>query len=221
MPESITTKRRLLTGLNVATLAAPGPAYGLIDNGAILIADGMIEWVGAFKDAPDAERIEDFGGRLAIPALIDCHTHLVYGGNRAREFEMRLEGASYAEVARAGGGIAATVSATRAATTETLLADALTRVDVMLAEGVGVIEVKSGYGLDQDCEFEMLRVARQIASLRAVEIRTSFLGAHAVPADFGGGADAYIDEVCIPHATGRARRRAGRCGRRLLRRNSL
>ena len=190
--------RRLLTGLNVATLAASGPAYGLIDNGAILIANEDIEWVGEAKYAPDADETENFGGRLVTPALIDCHTHLVYGGNRASEFEMRLEGASYAEVAKAGGGIAATVRATRTTANATLLAEALVRVDAMLAEGVGVIEVKSGYGLDQDCEREMLRVARQIATLRAVEIKTSFLGAHAVPADFDGDADAYIDNVCIP-----------------------
>ena len=189
---------RLLTGLNVATLVASSPPYGLIKNGAILIVGEIIEWVGAAQDAPGADMTQDFGGRLATPALIDCHTHLVYGGNRAQEFELRLEGASYAEVAEAGGGIAATVRATRAAATETLLADALTRVDAMLAEGVGVIEIKSGYGLDADTELEMLRVARQIASLRAVDIRTSFLAAHAVPADFDGSADAFIDTVCIP-----------------------
>ncbi len=202
MPESIAMTRRLLTGLNVATLAVPGPAYGLIDDGAILVEDGMIKWVGELNDAPDADQTEDFGGRLATPALIDCHTHLVYGGNRASEFEMRLEGASYADVAKAGGGIAATVRATRETTNETLLAETLVRVDAMLAEGVGVIEVKSGYGLDAGTELEMLRVARRIASLRSVEIRTSFLGAHAVAADFGGGADAYIDEVCIPALRG-------------------
>ena len=189
---------RLLTGLNIATLAASAPPYGLVENGAILVDDGEISWVGAATQAPSADGSQDFGGRLATPALIDCHTHLVYGGNRSREFEMRLEGASYADVAKTGGGIAATVRATRATSENVLLADALARVDALLAEGVGVIEIKSGYGLDAETELAMLRVARQIATLRPVTIKTSFLGAHAVPADFDGGADAYIDEVCIP-----------------------
>ena len=130
--------------------------------------------------------------------MIDCHTHIVFGGNRATEFELRLNGASYEEVARAGGGIVSTVSATRAASEEVLLADALTRVDAMIDEGVTVIEVKSGYGLDRATELKMLRVARQIAQARPIEIRTSFLGAHAVPPEFKGKPDAYIDEVCIP-----------------------
>jgi imidazolonepropionase len=130
--------------------------------------------------------------------LIDCHTHLVYGGNRSREFEQRLEGASYEEIARAGGGIVSTVGATRAASEEDLLADALRRADALIAEGVAAVEIKSGYGLDIDTELKMLKVARRIGELRAVRVRTSFLGAHAVPPEYAGRADAYIDEICLP-----------------------
>ena len=197
----MTASSHLFTDLRVATLAEGGPAYGLIDAAAIAVTEGRIAWVGARADLP-----EDFatlpetslGGRLVTPGLIDCHTHVVFGGDRAREFEMRLEGASYEEVARAGGGIVSTVTATRAADEAELLALALPRVDAMLAEGVTVIEVKSGYGLDRDTELAMLRAARAIGACRPVRIVTSFLGAHAVPPDFKGRADAYIDEICIP-----------------------
>jgi imidazolonepropionase len=137
-------------------------------------------------------------GRLVTPALIDCHTHVVFGGHRAVEFEMRLQGASYEEVARAGGGIVSTVRATRGASEAQLLALALPRVDQMLAEGVGTIEVKSGYGLDRDTELRMLRVARRIATERAVTVHTTFLGAHAIPADYAGRADDYLTEQVIP-----------------------
>ena len=137
-------------------------------------------------------------GRLVTPGLIDCHTHIVHGGDRAVEFEMRLNGASYEEVARAGGGIVSTVTATRNASEEALLADALTRVDVMIAEGVTMLEIKSGYGLDVETELRMLRVARSIAAHRPVRVQTSFLGAHATPPEYKGRDDVYIDEVCIP-----------------------
>jgi len=139
----------------------------------------------------------DLEGRLVTPGLIDCHTHIVHGGNRAGEFEMRLNGSSYEEVAKAGGGIVSTVSATRAATELQLLESALPRVDALIAEGVTMIEVKSGYGLDIDTELKMLRVARAIAERRPVRIKTSFLGAHAIPKDFDGDADGYIDEICL------------------------
>lgn len=175
--------------------------YGLIEEGAIATDGDQIAWVGPSADVPDAYRSEtthDLGGRLVTPALIDCHTHVVFGGNRATEFELRLNGASYEEVARAGGGIVSTVTATRGASEAALLADALTRVDALIAEGVTLIEVKSGYGLDRDTELKMLRVARQIASARPVDVRTSFLGAHAVPPEFKGNPDAYIDDICIP-----------------------
>ncbi len=184
----------LLRNATIATMLPDGP-YGLI-RGAVLIEDGLIKWVGPDADAPEGG--EDMAGRLITPALIDCHTHVVFGGNRAAEFEMRLKGASYAEVARAGGGIVSTVTATRAASEEVLLAEALSRVDALIAEGVSVIEVKSGYGLDHETELKMLRVARAIEGKRPVRVRTSFLGAHAVPGEYQGRADTYIDEVCLP-----------------------
>jgi len=176
-------------------------SYGLIECGAIAIKDGLIDWVGAddaipavYLDGP----VRDLEGRLITPALIDCHTHVVHGGDRAVEFEMRLKGASYEEVARAGGGIVSTVKATREASIEDLLTSALPRVDALLAEGVSVIEVKSGYGLDEKTELNMLRAARKIADHRNVRIKTTFLGAHAVPVEYKDNPDGYIDEVCIP-----------------------
>ena len=187
---------KVLTRAVLATMAAP--VAGL---GAVVIKDGLIDWVGPVDALPldyaGAETL-DMQGRLVTPALIDCHTHLVHGGNRAREFEMRLEGASYEAIARAGGGIVSTVAATRAASAEALLAQALPRLDALLAEGVSCVEVKSGYGLDLETELRMLRVARRLEQMRPVRIRTSFLGAHAVPADYAGRADAYIDDICIP-----------------------
>lgn len=175
--------------------------YGSIPDGAIVVEGTWIKWVGPTAEIPDTYQStprHDLGGRLVTPALIDCHTHIVFGGNRAAEFELRLNGASYEEVSRAGGGIVSTVKATRAATEDALLTDALTRVDALIAEGVALLEVKSGYGLDQDTELKMLRVARQIAKARPIDVRTSFLGAHAVPPEYHSAPDAYIDEVCIP-----------------------
>ena len=191
------TEVRVITNVSAATMADAG--YGFVPDAAIAIENGLIAWVGRQIDLPDgfAEAVQhDFGGRMVTPALIDCHTHIVHGGNRAKEFEMRLEGASYEEIARAGGGIVSTVAATRDASVDDLLSDALLRVDALIAEGVGTIEVKSGYGLDTDTELKMLRVARAIESKRPVWIVTSFLGAHAVPK--GIDADTYIDTICIP-----------------------
>ncbi|WP_416236689.1 imidazolonepropionase [Yoonia sp. 72] len=186
----------VLINAALATMAAP-----VAGAGAVAIKDGLIDWVGPVGDLPagyrDAETL-DLQGRLVTPALIDCHTHIVHAGHRAREFEMRLEGASYEQIARAGGGIVSTVAATRAASEGDLLAQAMPRLDALLAEGVSCIEVKSGYGLDIDTELRMLRVARELAALRPVRIRTSFLGAHAVPAEYAGRADTYINEICIP-----------------------
>ncbi|OAN73353.1 imidazolonepropionase [Jannaschia sp. EhC01] len=189
----------LLTDVHVATMAGGPDAYGLTPDAAIAITDGLIEWVGPASDLPTqyggCDR-QSYGGRLVTPALIDCHTHIVHGGNRAREFEMRLNGASYEEVARAGGGIVSTVAATRAASETELLASALPRVDALIAQGVGAIEVKSGYGLDLETELKMLRTARALGRARPVRIVTSFLGAHAVPN--GMDADSYIDTICLP-----------------------
>ena len=190
----------LLTNAKLATLQN-NDEFGIIDDGVIVLDGAHIAWVGGAIELPDTYRdqeIRNLGGRLVTPALIDCHTHVVFGGNRAVEFELRLNGASYQEVAQAGGGIVSTVTATRAASEDELLADALIRIDAMIAEGVTFIEVKSGYGLDRETELKMLRVARQIAKVRPIEVKTSFLGAHAVPAEYAGRADAYIEDVCIP-----------------------
>lgn len=192
--------RTVVTDARLATLTGTAP-YGLVENGAVVVENGVIQWAGPQAEIPggyeDADRMS-LGGRLVTPALIDCHTHIVWGGNRAREFEMRLQGASYEEVARAGGGIVSTVKATRDASFEVLLAEALPRVDALIAEGVAVIEVKSGYGLDVQTELRMLRVARQIGHVRPVRIVTSFLGAHATPPEYLGRDDTYIDAVVIP-----------------------
>ena len=189
----------LLINGTAATMAEAG--YGLVADAAIACENGRIVWIGPRQHCPRAFasfRQHDLGGRLVTPALIDCHTHLVHGGNRATEFEMRLKGASYEDVARAGGGIVSTVTATRKASVDSLVATALPRVDAALAEGVSVLEIKSGYGLDIETELNMLRAARRIPRKRQVKIVTSFLGAHAIPAEYKGKADAYIDEVCIP-----------------------
>lgn len=188
----------VLLAKSVATLA-DSTGYGLIDDGAIVLDGGQIVWVGVAGDVPPAYRgiaTHDFGARLITPALIDCHTHLVYAGHRAGEFEARLNGASYADIARAGGGIMSTVTATRAASADDLLAAALPRLDALIAQGVGVVEVKSGYGLDMEAELKLLRVARRLGQARPVRTITTYLGAHAVPR--GMEADAYIDTVCIP-----------------------
>ncbi|MCB1368292.1 MAG: imidazolonepropionase [Rhodobacteraceae bacterium] len=193
------TDRYALVDAYVATMEPSPDGYGLIPDAAIVIEDGKIAWVGTHGDLQNKNtglREVSCKGRLVTPALVDCHTHIVFGGNRAREFEMRLNGASYEEIARAGGGIVSTVAATRAATEDALLQRALVRSDALIAQGVSVIEVKSGYGLDRDTELKMLRVARRIADLRPVRVRTTFLGAHAVPA--GADADTYIDEICLP-----------------------
>ncbi|MCX7890514.1 MAG: imidazolonepropionase [Rhodobacteraceae bacterium] len=205
----MTEEPLILTDCRMATMEAG--RYGLVDDAAIVLSRGRILWAGRRADLPSgiAGRRQVLDGRLVTPAPVDCHTHVVHAGNRAREFEMRLNGATYEEVARAGGGIVSTVAATRAASEDDLVAQALPRIDAMLAEGVTTVEIKSGYGLDIETELRMLRAARRIGRLRRVTVRTSFLGAHAVPPDHAGRADAYIDEVCIPalraaHAEGLA-----------------
>ena len=188
----------LFRNAQIATMT-PGKSYGLIENGAVVISADRIKWVGAEKELPDefaGLQGKNLEGRLVTPALIDCHTHLVYGGSRATEFELRLNGASYEEIARNGGGILSTVTATRNASENELLAQSLPRLDALLSEGVATIEIKSGYGLDIETEIKMLRVARQLGKERSVRVKTSFLGAHAIPPEFSGKADAYIDFVC-------------------------
>ncbi|MDG2524694.1 imidazolonepropionase [Stenotrophomonas sp. HITSZ_GD] len=180
---------------HLATLAEDD-GLGIVRDGVVACRDGVIVHAGPAAAAPTfdaAERI-DCGGRWITPGLIDCHTHLVYAGNRAHEFEQRLRGATYAEIAQAGGGIVSTVRATRAADEDALIAASLPRLGAMLAEGVTTIEIKSGYGLTLEDESRQLRVARRLGELRAVEVAPTFLGAHAVPP--GMEAQAYIDEVC-------------------------
>ncbi len=188
----------VITDVAVATMMPGAVPYGLISDAAIVIDGDRIVWVGPATDCPAMQGAvrQGFDGRLVTPALIDCHTHIVHGGDRAREFELRLNGATYEEVARAGGGIVSTVAATRAASEAMLLHQALDRVDRLIAEGVSTIEIKSGYGLDTDTELKMLRVAREVGRQRAATIVTSFLAAHAVPS--GMDADDYIDNVCLP-----------------------
>ena len=186
--------------LSAATMAPGGAPYGLIEDAAIGIAGGRLEFVGRRADLPGppeavAATVRDGAGGLMTPGLIDCHTHLVYGGNRAREFEQRLGGASYEEVARAGGGILATVRATRALDEDALVAASLPRLDALLREGVTTVEMKSGYGLATESELRQLRAARRLGAMRPVDVRTSFLGVHAVPPEFRDDPDAYVDLV--------------------------
>lgn len=191
---------KILTQIKVATVACESGSYGLIHDAALVLNGDRIVWVGPMTDLPadyaDAAQ-EDLEGRLVTPGLIDCHTHIVYGGNRAREFEMRLEGASYEDIARAGGGILSSVRDTRAADEDSLLASALTRVDHLIAEGVTTIEIKSGYGLDLDSELKMLRVARRIGTERKINVITTWLAAHALPPEYKDDRAAYITDIVI------------------------
>ena len=180
----------LLSNLSIATMVN---GYGLIENGSVAIENGVITHVGT-KTPKDGAI--DCSGRLLTPGLIDCHTHLVYGGNRANEFEMRLNGAAYADIAKAGGGIMSTVRATRAASEAQLLESALRRLESLLAEGVTTVEIKSGYGLDVETEVKMLRVARKLGTLRPVDVKTTFLGAHAFPPEFKENHEGYVNVVC-------------------------
>jgi imidazolonepropionase len=185
----------------IATMVPGDVPYGALEHGALGVADGRIVFCGAVGDLPDqpgklAREVRDLEGRWVTPGLIDCHTHAVYGGDRAAEFEMRLEGATYEELLKAGGGILSTVRATRAADLDTLVERALPRIDALTGEGVTTIEIKSGYGLDVTSETTMLRAVRRIGELRPVTVSATFLGAHALPPEFEGRADAYIDLVC-------------------------
>lgn len=197
----------LITNAVLATLDEPkmtnadGSDYSLIEDGFLSVADGVITGLGSMSAVPKASseiKVINAEGRLLTPAFIDCHTHIVHGGHRANEFELRLNGASYADVAKAGGGIVSTVTATRNMSEKELVANALPRVDALLSEGVSLIEIKSGYGLDIDTELKMLRAARAITDLRPVRVVTSFLGAHALPHEYKEDADKYIDDICIP-----------------------
>ena len=190
----------LLTGSRLATMAGDAP-FGLIEDGALAIAGERIAWVGPradlpASDAPLADEIIDLGGALVTPGLIDCHTHLVFGGQRAHEFDLRLNGASYEAIARAGGGIMSTVAATRAADEDALLAAAMGRAKALLADGATTLEIKSGYGLTLADERKMLRVARRLGDALGITVRTTFLGLHALPPEYRERRNDYVAEVC-------------------------
>lgn len=189
---------RIWRGARLATMAEGSPGLGIVEDGLIAAREGRIVYAGLACAAPSLTAADevDCGGRWIMPGLVDCHTHIVYGGNRAREFELRLEGASYEEIARAGGGIVSTMRATRAATEEALVTGALPRVDALVAEGVTTLEIKSGYGLDLANEQKSLRAARRIGDHRPLSVMTTFLGAHAMPPEAAGDKDGYIARVC-------------------------
>ena len=200
---------RLITDCRLATMVEGGAAYGAILAGALLVRDGRILWAGARGDLPvhEAAMTDRLDGRWVTPGLVDCHTHLVFGGDRSGEFEQRLGGATYEEIARAGGGIVSSVAATRAVSEDALYASAVARLAGLKATGVTTVEIKSGYGLDRDSELKMLRVARRIGREAGVRVRTSYLGLHAVPpewkADRGRYVDLAVDEILpAAHAEG-------------------
>lgn len=196
---------KLWRNARLATMTGDG--LGVIEHGAVAATGDTISYVGPNAEAPDAAQIIDCDGRWISPGLIDCHTHLVHAGNRAKEFEARLNGATYQEIARAGGGILSTVTATRAASEAELIASALPRLDQLIGEGVTTVEIKSGYGLTLHDELKMLRAARRLGEVRDVRIRTTLLAAHAVPPEYKGDPDGYVDLVCneiIPAAIGLA-----------------
>ncbi|MET4070254.1 imidazolonepropionase [Bradyrhizobium sp. S3.2.6] len=190
---------RIWHNARLATMRPDRPDLGEIEHGLIAIRDGHVVYAGAAANFPvDADAVQriDCEGRWITPGLVDCHTHLVYGGNRAHEFELRLKGASYEEIARAGGGIVSTVAATRKASEAELVASALLRLDALIGEGATTVEIKSGYGLDTETEMRQLSAARSLGRQRRASIRTSFLGAHALPVEADGDKDRYIDLVC-------------------------
>jgi imidazolonepropionase len=183
----------------LATLSAAAGGLGEVEDGVVACCNGQIVYAGSESAAPsglEPDEIIDCGGRLITPGLIDCHTHLVYSGDRAQEFERRLNGESYESIARSGGGILSTVTATRAASEIELVAETLPRLDALLAEGVTTLEVKSGYGLSLEHEQRQLSAARKLGQLRALSVTTTFLGAHALPPEFAGRADDYVRELC-------------------------
>jgi len=192
----------LWRNVRLATLDPQKQGLGIVEKGALVTEGGRISYVGSEAELPvsaiERAEITDLEGRWITPGLVDCHTHIVFGGNRAREFEMRLEGATYEEIARAGGGIVSSVKATNALSVEGLVKAAIPRLDTLISEGLTTIEVKSGYGLNVDGELKMLRAARQLEHLRPVRVVTSYLGAHATPIEYRGRNSDYIAEVVLP-----------------------
>jgi imidazolonepropionase len=190
----------LWINVHLATMTETGP-YGMIENGSLAISEDKIAWIGKRSELPPeletkTAKVYDGEGGWLTPGLVDCHTHLVYGGSRAREFELRLHGATYEEIARQGGGIRSTVTATREADEESLLKQSVPRLVALMQEGVTTVEIKSGYGLDLETEMRMLRVARQLGKKYPVTVLPTFLGAHALPSEYEGRSDQYVDFVC-------------------------
>ena len=188
-----------IKNVNIAKMI--GENYGLLQSAAVVIDDNKILWCGKSTALPSAYKsitTLDMQGRLLTPGLIDCHTHSIFGGNRAQEYAMRLQGATYEQIAKQGGGILSTVEATRSLSEDDLLQITLPYIDNFIKQGVTTIEIKSGYGLDQSNELKMLRVARRIAQSLPIRVKTTFLAAHTIPIEYRGRADKYIDEVCIP-----------------------
>lgn len=183
----------LFTNVHLATME---DGYGELPDAALAVKDGRIAWIGKRADAPQAGQVHDCGGAWMTPGLVDCHTHVVHAGNRSNEWEARLNGATYEDIARQGGGIMSTVRATRQASIDTLVEESLPRVRALLAEGVTTLEIKSGYGLECGAEERMLRAARRIGQLLPVRVATTFLGAHALPPEFAGRQDDYVSDVC-------------------------
>ncbi len=191
----------LLHNARIATMTGDGKPWGMIDKGALAVKGKLIAWLGADDELPGelqhlSRQLVDCHGKLVTPGLIDCHTHLVYGGDRAGEFEQRLNGVSYQDIARTGGGIAATVSATRAASEEDLYLNSLSRLQRLMADGVTTVEIKSGYGLTTEDELKQLRVARRLGHDNPVRVQTTFLGAHTLPPEYRDNSELYIDLVC-------------------------
>lgn len=191
-------KKRIWTNARLATMSPGLPGLGIIEKGTLAAEGERITYAGPEDQAPpaDGHEVIDCEGRWLLPGLIDCHTHLVWAGSRAHEFELRLAGASYEEIARAGGGIRSTVSAVRIASEDQLVTESLPRLDALIGEGVTTVEIKSGYGLSVEHELKQLRAARALAKARPVDIETTLLAAHALPPEYEGRADAYIDLVC-------------------------
>ncbi len=196
--DTLNDKGHIFTHARVATLIENADGLGLIEDTAIVVEQGRIAYVGPQSELPEHYAIypkTDCENRLITPGLIDCHTHLIHAGNRAHEFELRLEGASYEEVAKAGGGIVSSVKALRAASEDDLIRESLPRLDALISEGVTTVEVKSGYGLDTGNEIKSLKAARRLTQERDIAIRTTFLGAHALPPEMNGDKSAYIDVI--------------------------
>ena len=198
------TNQTIFTNAKIVPMSGNSDDFEIIED-AVIVSDGdIIAWVGPEKNIPPKfKKFEEFNvkGKLITPGFIDCHTHMVFGGNRSTEFNMRLNGKSYEEIAKAGGGIASTMKSTRSATFDELLESSLTRLDEMIRNGVTTVEIKSGYGLDIETECLMLRVARRLETIRPIRVKTSFLGSHGISPEYKSNPNKYIEDICLPALT--------------------